>query len=1092
MIKFVFGAPGSGKTHYVFDRLAEDFENSVLIVPEQQTVSCERRALELLPAASQLSFEVLNFSRLCNRVFRLFGGLSYHYINDGMRSLFMWRTLRELAPLLEQYRINGNEASLTPIMLSAAAEMKSCRVSSDALEDAAEKLADKPTLRGKLRDLALIGTSYDNLIKQSFDDTSDDLFKLCDILDKESFFKGKKVYIDSFTSFTAPETRVLKRIFAQADEVTVTLGCESPTSTLICNSSITETYKKLEELAENAKCKTENVFLTVNHRTERPELREICSSIWEPGAVTAAPEITENDRGAVRITSCKNAHAEADMAVAAVLREVAGGMRYRDIAIIARDLSSRNGIIDAALEASGIPHFMSRESDLAAKPVIRLLTTALRIKIYGFSADDVIANLNTGLYPIDRRDADLFCDYVNTWSITGNAFREDGWSMNPDGYTDRISPRGHEILAAANRARTVLIGTLERFFTRLSSADDVRGMCAAIYAYFEDIGLADRLRGIASEHLARGNRRDATDTLGVYNLMMNILDDTVTALGDEKLTCEELMQALLLEVRASKIGSIPTGYDEVTVGSASLLRADGIKCAIVLGLNDDEFPRAIADDGIFSESERNALIPFDISMFSSVEERTREEFLFARRALSAASDKLYLLYCTHNSSGKLLNPSMLVKRIRSRLPYLKEEDASKLPLTETLCSPALAASRISEIAHTEEGQVLERLLVDRGSIAVDRRVSIPECAIDPQTADEVFGSRIALSQSKIDKYVLCKFRYYCENVLSLREDEKARVGSDIAGTFVHALLENFLKTAVEQNRLDLAFEETEMISVADGIIGGLIDEICPPSAKSSGHMSHLFLRLRRLALIMLRNLKEEFAHSSFKPEFFELALGMGHGIESPKFKLEDGTVITLDGKIDRVDVMRRDGEVYLRVIDYKTGSKQFSMSDIKEGLNLQLLIYIFALCRKDTDFARELGCPEGHAPIPAASHYLAATVSPQTVDKPQSEEVTLKNAVSSLSRTGLYLNDPDILTALNSDFDKNMLGGIAYDKNGDLKGNGLVSPEDFKELSRELENTVMRIASEMKSGIATAAPHAGSGKSPCEYCSVRSVCRSAN
>ena len=162
MINFVYGAPGHGKTRYVFDRLAEDSANAVLIVPEQQTVICERAALELLPPEAQLGFEVLNFSRLCNRIFRLYGGLSYHYIGDGMRSLFMWRTLRELAPMLEQYRINGNESSITPIMLSATAEMKSRKISSDKLEQVAEELKEsRPTLRGKLRDIAMIGAAYE-------------------------------------------------------------------------------------------------------------------------------------------------------------------------------------------------------------------------------------------------------------------------------------------------------------------------------------------------------------------------------------------------------------------------------------------------------------------------------------------------------------------------------------------------------------------------------------------------------------------------------------------------------------------------------------------------------------------------------------------------------------------------------------------------------------------------------------------------------------------------------------------------------------------------------------------------------------------
>ena len=226
MIRFIFGAPGTGKTYRIFKLLKEDPDNSFLIVPEQQTVVSERLALERLPFTAQLGFEVLNFTRLANRVFRLYGGLSYHYINPSMRSLFMWRTLRELSPMLEEYSRTGGELSLTPLMLGAADELTACSVTPAMLESAALKLPDGP-LKRKLRDLSMIVSAYRGLVAESFDDRNEDLCKLADILDAHAFFRGTEVFIDSFTSFTALEYGIIERIFRQADNVTVTLGCES-------------------------------------------------------------------------------------------------------------------------------------------------------------------------------------------------------------------------------------------------------------------------------------------------------------------------------------------------------------------------------------------------------------------------------------------------------------------------------------------------------------------------------------------------------------------------------------------------------------------------------------------------------------------------------------------------------------------------------------------------------------------------------------------------------------------------------------------------------------------------------------------------
>ena len=1089
MINFVYGAPGHGKTHYVFERLAEDYENSILIVPEQQTVICERLSLERLPQKAQLSFEVLNFSRLCNRVFRMFGGLSYHYIGSSMRSLFMWRTLRELSTLLTEYSSRGNELSLTPVMLDSVAQLKNSAVTPSALEAAAEKLDPTSPLYSKLRDLALIFAAYENLVKESFDDATDDLYKLCDILDKNKLFVGKKVYIDSFSSFTAPQLAVIKRIFSEAAEVTVTLGCESPKIKLICNESINETSKKLSELASALGKKTSFVFLTENHRAKNEELRALNSSLWSVGEVRAA-EISEDSKGNVRIINCKNAYSEADAVVSIILNERERGLRYREIAVIARDISSYRGIIDSALSEAGIPYFMSYASEFAAKPVIRLITSALRIRVFGFNAEDILANLNTGLYPIDRRDADLFSEYVNTWNISGKLFCDGVWTMNPDGYTKEPGERGNQILAAANRTRELLIGKLTEFFVRLDAAQTTSDMCRAVYSYFESIELQSKLRELAAEELSGGHRREAADILSVWNMLMGILDDIAAALGEEKLTADEFLKAFMLAVSSAKTGAIPTGYDEVTLGSASLLRTDGIKCAILIGLNEDEFPRSVKDVGLFSDTDREQLTKLGLSVSSDVGERTSEEFLYARRAVTCPSERIYMLYCKASTAGKALRPSLIIGRTKKLLPYIKDESYEGAPLCDTVMSLRTAANRIACLDKTEETVALRELLTESGTLPENMLIASTECKLSEDTAKLVFGDKMGLSQSRIDKYVLCAFDYCCEYILGLRSDKKAEVGYDIMGSFIHSLLEEVLILAASKDGFGFDLSEESTAPIADRIIERLINDICPENKKRSSRISHLFVRLRRLAMLMLRNLREEFASSSFTPEFFELRIGSHGAVDPLVFKLSDGSEVSLNGTVDRADIMRRDGKVYIRVVDYKTGAKEFSLDDIKDGINLQLLIYLFALCRKDTDFAKKLGCSEGEAPIPAAAHYLSSSLSVKKLDAPKDAEEVLNDASERLSRSGIYRNDPDIIAALNSEQKKSMLGGITS-KDGVYKGNGLVAPEEFESLQKELEETVKKIAKLMRSGRADAAPLSPSLTQPCEYCEMKSVCRSA-
>ena len=218
MIRMIYGCSGSGKSTRIYDLMKEDAKNSTpsyLIVPEQQTVQCERKLLDILPPSAQLSSEVLNFSRLANLVFRHYGGLSYNYADKGSKTLIMWKNLKELSPILTEYSKSAKEntASFSSEMLSAIGELKAYCVTPTKLERAAEKLEDNEILKNKLLDLSLIYSSYQNYFSESFSDVSDDLTKLADTLKEHDFFKGVNVYIDSFTSFTAQDYAVIKEIF---------------------------------------------------------------------------------------------------------------------------------------------------------------------------------------------------------------------------------------------------------------------------------------------------------------------------------------------------------------------------------------------------------------------------------------------------------------------------------------------------------------------------------------------------------------------------------------------------------------------------------------------------------------------------------------------------------------------------------------------------------------------------------------------------------------------------------------------------------------------------------------------------------------
>lgn len=1066
MITFVYGAPGSGKTEYIF-RTVDTKKTAFILVPEQETVFAERLSLEKLGAAAGLNLEVLNFTRLCNRVFRQYGGLASKYITLPCRSLFMWKTLRELSPMLEEYGPAAMETSTIPVMLAASDELRASGVSTEKLEKSAEKLPDGE-LKSKMRDISLITASFNNLVSQSFDDKTEELSKLSEILKKQRFFAGCDVYIDSFTSFTALEYSIIERIIEQADNVTVTLSCSSPEERLVCTESVCETAQKLIKTAEGFGKKYEKIFLTENFRAKNAEMRELSENIWKNEG--SSSEIPEDKRGNIKIFACPEQYAEADTVAAVILSEVASGLRYRDIAVIARDISAYDGIIDAALETAKIPFFMSRKADVSASPAVAWLLSALRIGVFGWRRDDVTAYIRTGLCDVSPRDADMFEEYVFTWGISGKGFTDGEFDMNPDGFTETLSERGTAILNAANAVREAIVPPLENLFTDLEEAADAKEMCGCLFDFMKKSNLAEKLREAAEKELSFGQKRSAGDILSAWNIIIELLDDVVKALGEDKLSIEELYKALSLAVKSADLGSIPTGYDEVTLGSASLLRSGNIKCAIIMGLNEGEFPAAVSDHGVFTETDRKELSTVcEINLSTDALSKASDELLFLRRAVSLPSDKLYLLYTVSSADGSKKRPSLLIDKITSHFGYIKPQNSEDLPLEYRLTVPEDALRLAEEKRGTPLGASLSFDLASRG-LKVERKfVSEPECTLDKQTIDNLFARELKLSQSKINDFKTCPFKYYSKSVLGLRNDEKAEIQLNILGTVVHAVLEEFLKRASSP----FGISEEYADKIADEIIEKQLSRICTQKQRNSNRVKYIFGKIKNIARIFVKSVREDLAGSSFKPEFFEL-----HANEKPldplKMRLDDGRSLVISEIIDRVDVYREGGKVYVRVVDYKTGKKKFDPEKVKEGLDIQLLLYLMSVCRSEK-FAKAIGCESGDLPEPAAMGYVSFDKTLTEVSAVPEENGEKPAASQNIKKSGLFIDEENVASALGTGKDGK-----------DMKP---YSKDQLDALEEELNAFLKSLSGSILGGKADAEPL--EDEKPCNFCKMAPFCRSA-
>jgi len=1087
--------------------------SAVLIVPEQQTVVWETRIAELLPENQYLRVEVTNFTRLANSVFREYGGLAAERCDDGGRALILWRAMLSVWDGLAVYNrgIDGREDKNLPALMAAVGEMKQNGVSPLNLETAAynlEKLEGESELTKRLYDLSLVYSAYDELLHEEYCDKYDVMNALCEKLEGEGrgYFENKACFVDSFFSLTMPQKRIMRSIMTHAAETTVTFSCDTADSGEIQFGEVKAYFDSMVQLANDVLGAENSADLVIKRlkkdlrHSEDSRLYLVEKELF--GFYSINKDEVCADDGSVRVIKCADKYEEAEMCAAAIEKLVREGYRYSDIAVVSRNISARAGIVDTALRRHGIPCFISERSALAEAPAVRLITSLLDIQSNGWLRRDVIRMIKTGLTPLKDYECDLLEEYTAAWNIRGRKLftMEGGWNMNPDGYRKELSPWGKETLLIVNQAREKLFPAVERFCELFDEREGieagnapVREICTGIVNFAVEIGMYGAVNRAADELEASGYMREAAQNRQVWGAICGVLDKLVMILGDTPVDSGRFCGLFTYVCSSMDIGTIPTAVDEVVLGSSDGVRFSEIEHMIILGSVEGEFPGTADDLGFFCDADKLKLSVVGINLSNDTSLRTAQEYFMYYRTACIAKKSLTILVPV--SEGEM---SQGAARLCSVFGDEIVKSYGGIPLAERMYSPVSADYAISYESGAERELLAELSRKRAHNLAKDVSeqgetevgIAVTDERIKHETLDKLFGRRMNLSQSRIDSYVNCPFAYWCRYVMKLKESAHAEITLPDIGVFIHEVLEKFF-SETKGREYPLSGEETERI--ADEIIGGYMAAF----GDLSGRLSYLFMRLKRNVICFIESIMEELSESEFKPIAFELPIGISAGTESDSgddksgaavlepisFKLEDGSEVVLRGIADRVDLYKNegDGKSYIRVIDYKTGSKTFSLDDIRLGLNVQLLVYLFSIWK-----GNHTALTGEKEVYPAGAVYFSARPGEVSSGRMLSGEEAKELIKSHIVRSGLFLADDTVLDAMDRSgkyIPVKLRGGKS------AAARNFMTMEEFGKLYSELEGTIVRICGEIRSGNAEASPLIRAGRSPCDYCAHYPICR---
>ena len=1066
-----------------------------LIVPEQQAVVAECEFADLLPDVAPLFFEVTNFTRLANTVFRGLGGADAEYCDNEKKALIMWRALTELSPTLT---ITGGRrevnAGTVDRALAAVKEMQSLGIEADALEAITENgyEADK-RLGSKVADLSVIMSLYKKMIKEKYSDTADDVAAMTSKLKRSpGFFDGALFYVEGFTSFTEPQYDFLGLI-SKLENVTVGLTLPRAGADAFEYTEVRGAKNRLIQSCDRHGADKKLIRLANRSDTANALLSECCDILWRTSGKIDNDCLQNPDT--LRIFECETPYTECELVAADIRTRVAKGARYKDFAIIARRADDYVGIIDNALEVAGIPFFISKKRDVASFEAIKLIYTAFAVISGGYKKEDVISYAKCAPCGISREACDEFELYVEKWQINGRRFT-DGviWNMNPDGYTARRAADIDERLVRIDETRKSIIDPLTDLTNDTKNATTVRDFALALVNFLDRIGLCDAITKRSEELTSLGEERLAEENALLWGVICSALDTLVEVLGDAPVSIDGFLAQLKVVFANADVGRIPAYADAVMIGSADMIRLNDKKHVYMIGVNRGEFPLSMSDNGYFSDRDKTALASLGLPIEPDGEVRGARELFCFSRAFSYAKQTVTLLYSTKNASLKEKKRSEVIDRIVDMTDgRIRPVIAKELDSWHTIYSPAGALSALGRLDDVTYSAVRTALVgcghEDMVKIA-EENILNDSVILSPEAREMIYDGPMRLSQSKIDSYNSCPLSYFCKYDLSLLPEERAEFDARNIGSFIHAILENFFGEVVRDG-----------ISL-DTLDGERTEEMVRRSAKrylgelsNDGHVTKreelLLARLSRAAMPVVNGLCDEFRGSKFVPRFFELKIKRGSEAtpEPIRFEASDGQPIYIGGSIDRVDTFTDGDDVYVRVVDYKTGKKEFSPSDIDKGQNLQMFLYLKAIVdTKNKNFLRELGVKDGRAPIPAGVVYVKTEIGDVRIDTPV-REIAEEAVASAQTRNGMILNEEAVIAASNAKYLPIRLkaDGTPYATSADKA----YTREGWGDLCIKLQSVVESIANRMKSGDVSAKPLVEKGrKSPCEYCEFRPICRS--